>query len=318
MCSLRFFLVWGACFAVLVSELPAGEGVRPKDEQVEGFAPGKAGGKKGAAKKRRSSWVPVDEGLGRVRKKYLPAIILFEESQSPLGEGGGGNPVSPSASFLRSHLSKGRLRSVLKKFVLIRVSREDLKRVYPVASKEPPGALRPLTTIGEELGIQGDHPEIVVLNYWEDDVLRYVGKLPRLAVLKKKLKLVWKVNKVYAHRGRRVAAELEKSRYAFKLKNRREAVLKVRLFESEKEQELMDPVLKKRVNVAIREYRDLAETAIRKAGKLENKKKFLAALEIYDDVMKDFPFQDIVVFCSKKKNEIHRKLTLGAVGRGPR
>ena len=131
MCSLRFFLVWGACFAVLVSELPAGEGVRPKDEQAEGVAPGKAGGKKGAAKKRRSSWVPVDEGLGRVRKKYLPAIILFEESQSPLGEGGGGNPVSPSASFLRSHLSKGRLRSVLKKFVLIRVSREDLKRVYP-------------------------------------------------------------------------------------------------------------------------------------------------------------------------------------------
>jgi len=305
MWPVRYFLVWGA----LASGLPAGEDLRRAEERQEGTDRKKVGekqGKGGSAKKSRLAWVTPEDGFARVRKKSLPAIILFEEPQPPLGRGGDENSGSESTSFLSSHFSKARLRGVLKKFVLIRVSGEDLKREYPAASKQPPGLAR--ATIGEELGIEGDKPEVVVLNYWEDDVLRYAGKLPRLSRFKKELTRIRRVNKIYAHRARKVTAALEKSRYAFKLKNRREAVLKIRSFESEKEQNRMDPVLRKRVNDAIQEYRRLADNGIKKAGKLEKKKKFLEAIEAYDDVMKHFPFQDLIVLCSKKKSELLRNV----------
>jgi hypothetical protein len=303
----RYVLLVGACFSVCASGLPAAGKIEPREG---------AAGKKAGEKKRRDDWVLPKAGFERLRKKSLPAIVLFDLPQPPSGESEKNDPASES--FLDSHFSKAGLRRVLRKFVLIRVSREDLEKKYPAAVKHPPGLAGAAVTLGQRLGIVGDQGEVVVLSYWEDDVLRYGKKLPKFSVLKKELKHIWRVNQIYAHRARKVNAVLERSRYAFKLKHQREAVLAIRMLEPKKEQKLMDPVLKKRVNDAIREYRGLADTAITDAGKLEKKKKLAEALEAYDDIATNFPFQDTIVFTSKKKSELLRKLTLGRAGRGPR
>jgi membrane peptidoglycan carboxypeptidase len=60
-----------------------------------------------------------------------------------------------------------------------------------------------------------------------------------------------KVNQIYATSARRSRALLEKSRYAAKVRNQREAVLQVRDLEDAKVQKTLDPVLQQKVNKLI-------------------------------------------------------------------
>ncbi len=168
------------------------------------------------------------------------------------------------------------------------------------------------STIGARLGLSGAQSAIVVLNYWEDSVLAYKeGNPPTRTRLKDELTKVWKVNMIYAEEARKVEPEVEKSKYSSKLGNQRDAVTRVRGYEDAKSQTRMDPNLKKRVNELIQDYRAKAQKAIEEANKLDAAKKYQEAIQSFDKVMADFPFQDILQQANKRKNECLRKLTVG-------
>ncbi|HVR73420.1 MAG TPA: hypothetical protein VMT52_03775 [Planctomycetota bacterium] len=166
-------------------------------------------------------------------------------------------------------------------------------------------------TVAARLGISGEKPALVVMNYWEEVALSYSGELPTRSELRKHLDRFWKVNGVYAATRRKMDPELEKSRYAFKLGNMREAVLKVVPLEDEKQQNLMDPFLKKRVNELIQDYRAKSKDAIAAANKLDTAEKFDGAIKAFDAIMRDFPFRDVMLHAAKRKGEVLRKWTFG-------
>jgi len=275
---------------------------------------GKAPEKAKAGKEPSIEWLSLDAGLERARKKYLPSVLLFEDAAVPLrqeGENADKGPVS-----FASQLSSSRLRSELRRFALIRLSPEDLKKEYPASSRHGVSPPAP-RTVGEALELAEGSRSVVILSFWEEVVIRHTAELPRLEALRKELVRVAKVNEVYAQNARRVEPALEKSRYAFQLKNQREAVMKIRDFESEKAQTHMDPVLKDRIKEVIKEYRTLAEVVTREAERLDQERKYLEAIDAYDKLMKDFPFSDIIRDSQKAKTELLRKLSLGGKGRGP-
>ncbi len=335
-------------------------------------------------------WLSLELGLAQVRQKYLPALVLYDRPDESSGagisspgesapgaapggapggaaDGGAGVPVAPAEarpasgapSFLDDYLADSAMKDILKHFVLLRVSAEDLKRTYPAPStpvaaskkkenagagdrgadrkkkgskgspKSPSGSgegtgsdaptpqegsagdVSIASTVGAKLGLGGELSALVVLSYWEDAVESYRGKLPSRTKLKADLSRFWKVNKIYADEARRVEPEMEKSRYAAKLGNQRDAVLKVRSFEDPKAQNRMDPVLKKKVSELIQDYRAKARKATDEADKLDDARKYTQAIEAFDRIMTDFPFKDVLEHANKRKNECLRKLTLG-------
>jgi hypothetical protein len=166
-------------------------------------------------------------------------------------------------------------------------------------------------TVAARLGISGEKPALVVMNFWEEAALSYSGELPSRSELRKRLDRFWKVNEAYAAMRRKMEPELEKSRYAFKLGNTREAVLKVVPLEDEKQQNLMDPVLKKRVNEVIQDYRAKSKDAIAAANKLDTAEKYEKAISAFDAIIREFPFRDVMLHATKRKGEVLRKWTFG-------
>ena len=165
--------------------------------------------------------------------------------------------------------------------------------------------------LSEKFSLSQGKASLVVLSFWEEEVLRYDRELPPRSKLKSDLTRVWKVNEIYAREARRVEAELSTSRYAYRLNNYREAVLKIKPFEGKDAQVRLDPVLKKRVNEVIQEYKAKANEAIGEADKLDREKKYAEAINAFDAVCKNFPFLDILQHANRRKGEILRKVTFG-------
>jgi hypothetical protein len=255
-------------------------------------------------------------------------------------------PPSSSPSSFEESLANESMKDVLKHFVLIRLEASDLARLYTApqtpgelssspgkkgektapkkgaggkadggAQPDGPPPTAPLPDAGpalsEKFTLSDGKASLVVLNFREEEVLRYDQELPPRPTVRTKLTRVWQVNEIYAKEARRVEAELSTSRYAYRLNNYREAVLKVKPFEGKEAQVRLDTVLKKRVNEVIQEYKGKANEAIRDADKLDREKKYTQAISAFDAVCKNFPFLDIMQQANKRKSEILRKLTFG-------
>jgi len=322
----------------------------------------------------KTPWLGLDDGLRRLRKEYLPAIVVYElpaPAAPPTVEKAGPDPApaakegarprptakaKESPASLVEYLGDRSLSKVLRQFVCIRIQADDLERPYPPlpprkgAEKDgvapaggdekgkeeaegggvppekegAPGGGAPAEKGGEaepaapaaegagaRLGLVRDKPSIVVISFREEVVLRYEDEIPTRTRMAKDLARVVAVNKLYADQARKVELAMERSRYAARLGNQREAVLCVRDLEAQPEQLKMDPLVKEELVRLIAGYRAAARKEMAAADKLETSRKYTEAIGAYDKVMEKFPFQDILQQSSKRKGEILRKMTYG-------
>lgn len=147
------------------------------------------------------SWYSLQEGVSRVRKQYLPALVLYRSSGSlplveapPAGDNGE-REEKGGAGFFADIFAESSLKKIFKQFVLIRIERADLERRYPLPQKTPPpgnagekgaekdgaqggagapaGAPTAAPTVAEVLDLQGNRSSVVFLDFRERVVKRY-------------------------------------------------------------------------------------------------------------------------------------------------
>lgn len=282
-------------------------------------------------------WLELEAGLFQVRSRRLPGLILFDLPGEAPGAAKPSEDDTPPPHFLEELLTDTGMKETLRRFVLIRIRPEDLGKPYPplppdaagkknvgkkaradgkaVADDPPPvtePAVEAAVTIGARLGLGGQQAALVAINYWESAELTYKdGNPPTRTRLKEDLARFWKVNGVYAEIARRVEPDYEKSKYAAVQKNQREATLKIRDYEAPRWQNQMDPILKKRVNELLGDYRARAQKAIEAANALDQARKWQEAIAAFDKVSTDFPFTDIQKQANIRKGECLRKMTFG-------
>lgn len=337
--------------------LPDGE-PKPGSKDNAKPAPAKdqgAGAAKAPSRPRAApslEWLTLEKGLPLLRERKSPGIILLDLRAPEASAPGEGKEAAPY--FLEEALTDASVKETVRRFVLIRITKDDLERPYPEAPEgaasaaggdarkkpavrqgtsrtessqrvgpnqdqdgapaapAPPDGATPARTTGDRLGLAGTQSALVVLSYYEEAVLTYKeGNPPAKSRLKTELLNVWKINKVFADEARKVEPEIEKSKYAAKLKNYRDAVLRIRDYAEAKAQTRMDPKLKKRLGELIAAYRADAQKAIEAGDKLDTAKKYEQAIKAYDKAMTDYPFPDVIQQANVKKNQCLRKLTVG-------
>ncbi|MEC8935112.1 MAG: hypothetical protein VX958_06590 [Planctomycetota bacterium] len=267
-------------------------------------------------------WLGIEDGIESVRQRYQPALGWYTGSTSSDGLG------------LLKRLEKSSFRRLFSRYVLIRVTPDDLgKRYSPrpngprprkaVKKKAParPPALKPAekqSTVGEELRLPVREPALVVLDFRERLVERYDNELPGRDTLSSRLKKILKISEYYARQSLPIEKLLLDSKEAQKLGNQRTAVLKVRALEDPGLRKKMDPVLQSWVATMIRDYRQAARKALDKAIALEREGdklksdsalKYTKAIDAFEKIAKDYPFKDIVVEANRHSGEILRKMT---------
>lgn len=293
--------------------LPAAEPAGPKAEPPKASKP-RSGG---------LGWMGFEEGIREVRKNYAPAAVIYRGTER-------GAEASPDFDAVLRDPSVSR---VLKAFVRIQLSAEDLEKAYPegaadapVPKKAPkvppaggveegekaPAAPTPrAASVGGRLAIFPEKPSLAILSFREEVVQRYEDKLPSRQKLAKDLARIAEKDRAAAAEARRAEKAVEDSKYAAGLGKQREAVLIILPFDGKDAQARLDPVARARVVALTTEYRELAAKRMKDADDLESKRKFFEALLAYDQVMANFPFKDIHLRCVQRRLEIERKMKHG-------
>jgi hypothetical protein len=271
-------------------------------------------------------WLGIEKGLADVRQRYKPALVWYSGSSGKDDLG------------LLKRLDHSSFRRLVEKYILVRLTPDDLKKAYPTrpegprarraAKRKPP--LKPLPalagapTVSAELRLPPADPALVVLDFRERLIERYDRELPGKDALSSRLKKILKISDYYARQGLPFEKLLLESKEALKLGNRRVAVLKVRDLENPSLRKRMDPVLQSWVDKVIRDYRQAARKALEKAIALEKEGdklksdsglKYTKAIDAFEKVSKDYPFKDIMVEANRHSGDILRKMT--AFGNNP-
>ena len=271
-------------------------------------------------------WQGIEQGLAGIRQRYKPALVWYSGSSGKDDLG------------LLKRLESSSFRRLVQKYILVRLTPEDLKKTYSprpegprtrkAGKKQPPAKLRPAAaggpTVSAELRLPPGDPALVVLDFRERLIERYDRELPGKDTLSSRLKRILKISDYYARQGIPFEKLLLESKDALKLGNKRIAVLKVRDLESPSLRKRMDPVLQSWVATVIRDYRQAARKALEKAIALEKEGdklksdsglKYTKAIDAFEKVSKDYPFKDIMVEANRHSGDILRKMT--AFGNNP-
>ena len=271
-------------------------------------------------------WQGIEQGLAGIRQRYKPALVWYSGSSGKDDLG------------LLKRLESSSFRRLVQKYILIRLTPDDLKKTYSPrpegprtrkAGKKRP-AVKPLPaaadgpTVSAELRLPPGDPALVVLDFRERLIERYDRELPGKDTLSSRLKKILKISDHYARQGIPFEKLLLESKDALKLGNKRIAVLKVRDLESPSLRKRMDPVLQSWVATVIRDYRQAARKALEKAIALEKEGdklksdsglKYTKAIDAFEKVSKDYPFKDIMIEANRHSGDILRKMT--AFGNNP-
>ena len=271
-------------------------------------------------------WQGIEQGLAGIRQRYKPALVWYSGSSGKADLG------------LLKRLESSSFRRLVQKYILIRLTPDDLKKTYPArpegprarrtGKKRPPAKPLPAVaggpTVSAELGLPPGVPALGILNFRERLVERYDRELPGKDTLSSRLKKILKISDHYARQGIPFEKLLLESKDALKLGNKRIAVLKVRDLESPSLRKRMDPVLQSWVATVIRDYRQAARKALEKAIALEKEGdklksdsglKYTKAIDAFEKVSKDYPFKDIMIEANRHSGDILRKMT--AFGNNP-
>ncbi len=278
------------------------------------------GEKKSPKAKRAAPWLNLASGLKKSRKSQQPLLILYTASREPAGEA---DKVADLAETFESYLRNNTFKRSLRDYVLVGLDPADLDASFPprvdrTAPAKKVGRRRRIPIreavapepIGRKLVLHAQKSTLLVLSFREKLVSRYLDKLPKRSTLRKELTRIAKVNKVFAREDRRVGGILEKSLYAFEAGKRKAAVVLVLPFTKPNSRLRMDDTLKRRVDGVIGQYRKVAATEMKKGDLLDGKRKYKAALDVYEVVLQDFAFPKIRKQAAIRKGEIWRKIQL--------
>ncbi len=271
-------------------------------------------------------WLGIEKGLAAVRQRYKPALVWYSGSSGKDDLG------------LLKRLDHSAFRRLVEKYILVRLTPEDLGKTYPArpegprarkaVKRRPPAKPLPAVpggpTVSAELRLPPADPALVVLDFRERLTERYDRELPGKDALSSRLKKILKISDYYARQGLPFEKLLLESKEALRLGNKRVAVLKVRDLENPSLRKRMDPVLQSWVAKTIRDYRQAARKALEKAVALEKEGdklksdsglKYTKAIDAFEKVSKDYPFKDIMVEANRHSGDILRKMT--AFGSNP-
>ncbi|MEM7167757.1 MAG: hypothetical protein AAF581_20065 [Planctomycetota bacterium] len=219
------------------------------------------------------SWYTPEAGATEAAKARKPQLVVV-----PGGEGDG---YWKQLASLLEHRS---VQKVLGHFVAVD------------ASPESPG----LAQLEHSLGSLQNRQMIVVIDFEGRLLARWKDDVPRRRVFLKGLRQAAKSNDELATTHRSVEQELAKARYALKLKEYRQAVLHVLAAKKPAlppESDLMAQVrdVQKGIDDVYRKRED-------EAKELEEKRHYVAAIEKYDKMIRDFPFPE-------RMKELRRRIT---------
>ena len=314
-------LTWAVSLVVAVSGLGMLES-SPNENKAKGGGETKLG-----------VWRPLEAGVTQMRAQYVPAVVWYP----------GDEDAQKEAKFFEAFLEKGDFRQKLKRFVLIRLETPDLKKTYPAEKPKgmargkgqgpPPGGKagrvparkapgqnpgsdgKPLSTVGETLRIVEGDANLVVLDFRERVVRRYDAQdePPKRSRVQRDLTWIAKRNALFAKRAWSVGKKLIESEQTFRRGDVRGAVLKVRDFENIETRSKLDSVLRRRVEKVLNDYRDRGEKKFAEAAELEEQarkdppnraRRYEQAVQVYDDVIENYPFRDLVHRASTRKSRI--------------
>lgn len=272
------------------------------------------GGEKKQPSDADSPYISFDDAVKRVRSEYLPMVVYFD----------GGASAADKPSKLRDKWEdylKGRFfRRKLRGLLVVRLTDKDLEAPYPgglpehilIASKAA-GVKRPDKDqpAGRTLGVDRGYPALLLVDFRERVVRRYVQKLPSKGKLEKQFKVLGKKNRAAATRARKVEKGIEESLYAAKLKRFRESVQKLLPFLEKKFHAKLDLVTQYSLAEAEEKHRKVVRKVTDDIAALEKTKKYAQAIELLDDLAKDYPFSDVLKKCHETRGRIFRKARAG-------
>ena len=279
------------------------------------------------------TYVSLVEAVASARKDYRPLVVYFD--------GGAGYERVPKDVPTRweGATSGARFRRLARSVAICRLSGDDLRAGYPPeptekkadkpkkkppdAGKRDPAKRRPLNkraaepkkkpakSAGERLGLVAGVPAVLLIDFRERVVRRFVTEFPRKTAFQRSLRGFVKRNAVLAKYALQAEEVLERANYSYELGKRRIAVQQVLPLEDPQEKKKMDPVLKDKVEKVLTRYRGDAEKLVKKGFTLDKQKKYADALKVLEDVAREFPFPDVLKKVHQKRGEILRKAQLG-------
>ncbi|MBN1441896.1 MAG: hypothetical protein JXA90_04255 [Planctomycetes bacterium] len=193
----------------------------------------------------------------------------------------------------------------------------------PAAGRAP----RPMS-VSQTLHLPEGPAALLVLDFRARVVRRYGGgeAPPRRSRLERELRAIRAESALQAQRAARVEGLLAQATRDFERGEVRQAVRSVLPLESEKERAKLDPVLRERVEKHIQDYRGRAETVYRKGQALEKEgmqglvgwrggwrgrgapEKLQEAIDTYDELIRDYPFPDVLRKANQRKGFVLKVL----------
>ncbi|MBI4582617.1 MAG: hypothetical protein HY717_01095 [Planctomycetes bacterium] len=306
--------------------------VRPKDEKA-------SRAEKGAV------FLPLPKVLEKCRAEYRPFLVYYGGGagyKSPEGQA----PEGDLPGAWKSYLAQSRFEQALKQLPACQLEDDDLAAAYaaektapgkdqpeksdpkkgeaekdgvdrkePGDKKEPAGekkeAVAKDDTAAARLGLVRGVPAVILVDFRERVAHRFTGKLPLLSALQRQIQVFAEQNKRQAAVAREVDKILEKSRYAWELKDTKAAVQHLQPLEDPKERKKLDAVSLEQVTALSEKYRAEAEKIFRKADELVGQKKYEEAMRALEQIAQKYPFTDLIRRANQKRGEIYRKAQYG-------
>lgn len=275
------------------------------------------------------------EALDRVQESYGALVVVYR----------GGADFESSGDDLpgrwKEYGQKRSFRRVLEALTVARVRDSELDSRYPgtpppaeeseetarrrsrsgertprhdrIREGEEEDSLNALDelTVARVLGITRRRPALILVDFRERVVHRYVDDLPPRSTLLAQLKKHEALNRQAANLARRVEKVLESSRYAFKVGDSRTAVVKLLPLLEPKTLRRCDPVTRANVRELEKTYRDASRKVFDRAADLEGDHKYAEAMTILEGVARDYPFVEVLRESNQRRGEIYRKSQYG-------
>ncbi|MEM7233978.1 MAG: hypothetical protein AAF517_17500, partial [Planctomycetota bacterium] len=234
-----------------------------------------------------------------------------------------------------------KVRRLAEKFVWIRLEKADLTRAYPPIPPPPaPRAVRArgkkaarvpkpprppkppkpaalpedvedLIPLRKVWRIPSRVETFLIVDFRERVVRRYDGEhVPAKGELDRVLKEAWARHRIERAQAAKIEALVRKSRAKKKAKKIREAVRLVLPLDPQSKRQTLEAESRKLLEDLLREYREAGRKTLSQADKnaelgitmpQNSAKAFDAALKLYEEVVRDYPFPDLIAKARKGK-----------------
>ncbi len=280
-CISSRLLLWVGLCSVLVSQPTLGEIKKDKEKAK----------------------TPMEKALDQLRRDYKALVVYYPGDEKP-------DKKKKNLAYLWEQVQKDRsTQKILKKELVLELSEKDIELKFPFPKTEKKKAIQPL--VKDVWGLIEGEGAIVFVSYREKVILRIQDDVPRVTKFKRALKLFIAKNRAQAALAKKVEAIIEKAEYAFKLKQKRKAVLALLPWLEDKKMKTLDSTTVIKLKSIESKFKSEAQAIIKEVLVLERKLKYSEALDKLEPVTIEYPFPDIRKEAAIIRGRILRKANLG-------